>query len=221
MKNLNPEFYAYYDVIAETGEVIYCGKGDQYRSDINKSPKRNRYYNIIANKHKLIRKRIYVIDEDLALKLEDWLMEHYHTWVDDPQATEHACNIDGPGTNGGAKSASKETRLKQSKVQCGKKRSQEAIEHYRQAHLNKPIKEKTKNKIRQTLTGQKHTKSRCINNGKSKSKPIKLTNLITKEIQIFNSGREASKLTGVGVNTISRCCRGVKTMPNFIWEFIL
>jgi hypothetical protein len=109
-------FFAYYDTIEETGEVVYCGKGTNARSDPNleahKRGSYNKYFRNIARKHKLVRTRIEMLDQDLALKYENWLMEYYHTWVDDPLATEHACNIDGPGTNIKHKTVSQETKQK-------------------------------------------------------------------------------------------------------------
>jgi len=102
-KNKDQQFYAYYDTIEKTGEVIYCGKGNDYRSEPNvEANKRfgyNKFFNKIAKKHKIIRTRLECLDEDLALQFENWLMERYHTWIDDPLATKHACNIFGPGTN--------------------------------------------------------------------------------------------------------------------------
>lgn len=130
------QYFAYYDAIETTGEVVYCGKGTEDRI---KLMKRNKKYNNIAKKHKLIRTIIPMLDEDLALKYEDWLMEYYHTWVDDPLATEHACNIDGPGTNGGSKSLSQETKNKIRKKLEGQ-----------------VISEETKDKISNSLKGEKN-----------------------------------------------------------------
>jgi hypothetical protein len=120
MSKRDQQFYAYYDTIEETGEVIYCGKGDNHRSDIDKSPKRNKLYNDYTKNKKIVRTRIPTLDEDLALKLEDWLMIYYHTWLDDPLSTKHACNIDGPGTNGRSKTKSKESIEKQRQTVIGR-----------------------------------------------------------------------------------------------------
>jgi hypothetical protein len=100
MKKYVHQFYAYYDFIESTGEIVYCGKGNNVRSNPNNLYHfRNRKYNDLKKKHKLKRIRIPTLNEDLAFKLEDWLMRRYHTWIDDQQHTKHACNIIGPGEN--------------------------------------------------------------------------------------------------------------------------
>jgi hypothetical protein len=159
-KNKDQQFYAYYDAIEETGEVIYCGKGTNWRSDVDKSPLRNSKYNNIQNKHKIIRTRIPTLDEDLALKLEDWLMEHYHTWVDDPIASPAACNIDGPGTNGGCTSRSQETIKKISDKQKGIPKTQEACLKMKKSAPNKWKNQEYRNNFTQKTTGKKHSPER-------------------------------------------------------------
>jgi hypothetical protein len=205
------QFYAYYDTIEETGEIIYCGKGTKYRSNIDISPLRNKKYNNIQKNHKIIRTRIPTLDEDLALKLEDWLMEYYHTWVDDPLATEHACNIDGPGTNNGCKSRSQETRNKIGKSQKGIKRSEEIKQK-----LKKPKSNEHKRKLRIAQTGKKQPDIVLL----KLRKPVIQLNLDGTETgNIYSSIFEVTQLTGI--SNISRCCLGKrKQAGGFIWKHL-
>jgi len=208
IKNENQQFYAYYDTIEETGEVIYCGKGTEKRSDPNKKHFRNSKYNKIKNKHKIIRTRIPTLDEDLALELEDWLMEHYHTWVDDLLCSEYACNINGPGTNGGNKSLSKETRNKISQKNRGKK-------HIGVKHTKETC--ELYSKIRK---GRKCSEIHIKNNNLTKLKPVKQIDMITHVVvNIFNSINDAYLQTNI--LNIGGCCNGKRNSAGgYFWEFV-
>jgi hypothetical protein len=239
----NEQFYAYYDTIEETGEVIYCGKGDKDRI---RSPKRNRYYNIIANKYKLVRTVIETLDEDLALKYEDWLMEHYHTWIDDPLATEHACNIDGPSTNAGGRKRSKSlSRKGKTYIEMyGEERAQEIKDKTRLKNLGKKHKtrrskeQKEKIKIatieamkrpevREKIINKPPTSEETKNKIKAKralqinlNKPVYQIDKVTNEIIAkFCSISEAVRKTGCC--HISEVCEGKrKTSGGFIWRYV-
>jgi len=235
-------FFAYYDAIEETGEVIYCGKGTDFRSDPNVEAKNRRSYNKfwrkIARKHKLVRTRIEMLDEDLALKYEDWLMEYYHTWVDDPLHGPHACNIMGP-TTGNSRSHSQETieNIRQTQKLKGKT----DIERYGEEKA-KEIKDKignrTKGKTNIELYGEEKAKE--MRNKLSKAKKgikigsfierfgeerareitekriktrykstiIKIDMISNQEIERFNSIKEAQEKTGIATSSIGRCCHG-------------
>jgi hypothetical protein len=186
-------FYAYYDTIEETGEVIYCGKGTDYRSSIKyQNHIRNQKYNNIKNKHKILRIRIPTFDEDLALKLENWLIEYYHTWVDDPLCSKYACNIDGPGTNGGCKSLAQEHKNRIKAKRALQVFSQETLEKMRKAR-----------------------KLRIMTNNKP---IIQIDNNCV--VGRYRSAFEAEKLTGISRCTIGYCCKGkLKTAGGYIWQY--
>lgn len=228
------EFFSYYDAIEETSEVIYCGKGNNGRI---KSMKRNRYYNNVANKHKLVRTVIPMLDEDLALKYEDWLMEYYHTWIDDPLATKHACNIDGPNTNNGGRSCSKESAIKIGKSNTGKhspKKGKTNIEFYGEDIAREIALKKSK-----SSKGIKHSKEACKKKSERqkgikfckehidkinqhKFKPcIKIDFVTNQEIERFSSIKEAYEKTGINGNYISACCQGkLKSAGSYFWKFV-
>jgi len=184
------EYYSYYDAIEETGEVIYCGKGN---NDRIQSMKRNRYYNNIVRKHKLVRTIIPMLDEDLALKYENWLMEYYHTWVDDPNRTEHACNIDGPGTNGGSKTPSKETIEKNRQTNKIKQAGEN------NGFFNKKHTQETKDKIKakralQVFTDEHRQNMSKAHKGKKFSAEARHNMKLAKTTEVIE--KTASKLRG-------------------------
>jgi hypothetical protein len=211
-KNKDQQFYAYYDFIEETGEVIYCGKGTEYRSNIKRSYKRNKLYNDYTKNKKVNRVIIPTLDEDLAFKLEDWLMEHYHTWIDDPLATKHACNIDGPGTNLGGKSMAQSSKQKlREKALKQVPMNDEAREKCRQASLRRPpFTQESKNKMSESAKKRKRlpvTQITRIRLSESHYKSIRQINIITNEELCCKSVKEMVELTGFPGSSITSAAR--------------
>jgi hypothetical protein len=208
-KNTNQQFYAYCDAIEETGEVIYCGKGTNYRTTLFI---RNKKYNNIKNKRKLTRTIFPMLDEDLAIEYENWLIEHYHTWVDDPLCSEYACNIDGPGTNGGSKSRSKAVSVQIGLSHIGLKRTKKQC-----------------NNISVAMKGKKKSITHCLNISKSLSNlprpwKCKAINQYDKNMNLiatYKSISEAYKITNI--KNIGGCCHYPNKRPyagGFIWKYV-
>jgi hypothetical protein len=92
--------YGYIFRIAETQEVVYVGQGDARRAS-NKSVSRNRKFNFLRDKHPVVKEIIFETESlEEMNKWEDDTIMRYHTWIDDPSATCHACNIKRGGSNG-------------------------------------------------------------------------------------------------------------------------
>jgi hypothetical protein len=87
-------YFVYYDAIEETGEIIYVGEGNFARTYKNKKRSGyNEFYTKINNKHQLTRTIFEVDSKEIALEFEAYLIDIFHTWVDDPFCTKYACNI--------------------------------------------------------------------------------------------------------------------------------
>ena len=83
-------FFVYVDWTTEdVPRPFYVGKGNERRI---KFPRRNRLHENIANKHGLIRQVVFETDdEQLALALEQRLIEEYKTYVHGGEGYWGAC----------------------------------------------------------------------------------------------------------------------------------
>jgi hypothetical protein len=205
---MTKEYYAYIDKIKETGEVIYCGKGDQYRSNIDLSPKRNRYYNIIAKNYKLVRERFLVQDEETAFLLEAYLSDIFHTWIDDPFATKHACNIKQCGSGGICHSQESNNKVS------------ESLKNY---YKNNPMPQNVRDKCIAAARAYVPTPEDLVRNGLvHRIKTNQLNDQTGEIINTFPSAKEASRQTGICYTNISECCRKLRTRAGgYKWEYML
>lgn len=102
----------------------------------------------------------------------------------------------------------------------GKHHTEEAIEKIRLNSIGKHHTEETKIKIGLASKSRKHSEETKKRISKLKEKPIKQLN-DDGVVMIFNSAREAYKLTGVHFSKISAVCNGKrKHAGGFVWEFI-
>jgi hypothetical protein len=196
-------FFAYYDSIIIDGNniVIYCGKGTEVRSNNNRKQLRNNKYNRIITKYgKPTRTRVECLDQDLALKLEDWFIQYYHTWIDDPLASEYACNIEGPGTTSKTKSTSEETRAKLRVIRAKQIITDEHRKNQSIAAYNRP---KQPKKPKPLI-------------------PVYRIDIVTGEIiDVFNSTQEASQLLNIYEAGIIACCKRSYTyVHGYVWRYV-
>jgi hypothetical protein len=216
---IEQQFYAYYDTIEETGEVIYCGKGTETRTTYFV---RNKKYNNLKNRFNLVRTVIPMLDKDLAHKYEDWLMEYYHTWVDDPKAGKYACNIDGPGTNGLYCHRSKEICKQIGDKQRGKKRPPDVVEKIAKKNRGKKRSESMKRNNSEKLRGRKMKQESIEKRSKSRWKAVIQYDLFGNCIKIYSSVLEASLVTSVCGTNIIKCCKmniNYFHAGKFIWRY--
>jgi hypothetical protein len=219
MKTKIKRYFTYIDRKKDDGKVFYIGKGVEGRI---KHHRRNSKYNNVVKKHGVVRETFEVETNKIALLFEKYLIAKYHTFVSDPQCDEHACNF----TTGGEEyEFSKETREKQrqSALKRGKM-PQETRDKLREIALNQqPFTKEHCENIRKSALHKKSHSQESLDKQKEKvSKEVVRLNKDNTEKDRFKSIKEATTLTGINGNSISKCCRNNKRYPHaggFVWKF--
>jgi hypothetical protein len=166
-------FYVYVDYTADDHTPFYVGKGDAKRV---KKFKRNPKHKNESNKHGMYRRIVLdTSDEQQAFDYEKLLIAKLHTFVEDPEAPDVACNFtlggDGlSGFNHNAKTKEKmseaaknrppfseETRRKMSAGQRGKTLSEETKLKMSASRRGLKRSEETRRKLSEANRGQKRS----------------------------------------------------------------
>ena len=134
-------FFVYVDFTADRHTPFYVGKGDAKRI---KNFKRGPKHKNVSKKHGIERLVIFeTTDESEAFEYEKLLIAKLHTFKDDPEAPDIACNftIGGEGGSGFRFSLNAEAKAKISASKRGRKRppfSDEAKAKMSKSAKNRP-----------------------------------------------------------------------------------
>lgn len=87
-------------------------------------------------------------------------------------------------------------------------------------NYGKHFSEEHKQKIAESNSGQKRTRETCMNISKSREKPVLQMSLDGSVIARFDSGKQASLITGVQPGHISKVCKHQRsTAGGFVWAY--
>jgi hypothetical protein len=219
MKKKKKRYFVYIDRKKDDNKIFYIGKGTEDRI---KHHRRNKKYNNIFHKHGVIREIFEVETNKISLLFEKYLIAKHHTFVDDCLCDEYACNF----TTGGKEAEfSEETREKQRRSALRRgPMPQKTRDKLREIALNQQpfTPEHCENIRKSALHKKKHTQESIDRQKEKLSKKVVQLNLDLIEKARFNSVKEASQLTGINGNSISKCCRGKYSRAGgSIWKFAL
>lgn len=124
-------------------------------------------------------------------------------------------------TGGDNYKRSEETKRKMSKAMTGKILSEEHKQKLREAHQGKKLSEEHKQKLRKASTGRTHSEEARKRIRKANEIPIISMDLGTECVEVFNSAKEAGRITGIERRNICACCRGKrKTAGGFKFSYM-
>lgn len=104
--------------------------------------------------------------------------------------------------------------------QTSRYRMSEATKGNLNHNYGKHFSEEHKQKIAESNRGQTRTPETCKNIGKAKEKPVLQISLEGSVIARFDSGRQASLVTGVQSSHISKVCKHQRsTAGGFVWAY--
>jgi len=206
---MNQNFYIYEHLKLSDNSVFYVGKGCNRRAF--QKANRNQHWHNIVKKHgykvNFIAKNL---TEELALLAEIEKIDQLK------RLNVKLCNQTNGGDGVSGYVATKETRLKLSIANTGKKPSAEAIRKMSMFHKGRAKSEETKQKIRAANLGKKRSEEVRLKISIGKSKPV----ICFDTNEIFNNTEEASIAKNINKTSINRACQGVrKTAGGMRWGY--
>lgn len=206
---MNQNFYVYEHLKLSDNSVFYVGKGCKNRA-FRKS-NRNQHWHNTVNKHGYkVNFIVKNVSEELSLLAEVERIDQLK------RLNVKLCNQTDGGDGVSGYVATKETRLKLSIANAGKKPSAEAIRKMSMFHKGRPKSEETKQKIRNANLGRKVSEEIRHKISIGKSKPV----ICFDTNEIFKNASEASVAKNVNKTSINRACQGVrKTAGGMRWGY--